>query len=161
MFEEKTINALKWIIEILNRKNILYKISGGFSAKLYGSPRTVNDIDIDIPEGKFTEIIEEVKPYITLAPGHYQDGKWDMQLMTLNYNGQEIDIGGAESTKISNKERTEWIAVPTDFSRIKKVEVEGITLNVILPEDLIKYKQHLDGEHQLIDIEAAKNYLNK
>lgn len=53
MFQEKTINALKWIIKILNSKNIPYQISGGFAAKMYGSIRPLNDIDIDIPEDNF------------------------------------------------------------------------------------------------------------
>jgi hypothetical protein len=41
-------NALRWIIGILDRHNIQYQITGGFAAKLYGSSREVNDIDIDI-----------------------------------------------------------------------------------------------------------------
>ena len=48
MFQEKTVDALRWIVGILEKKNILYQISGGFAAKLYGSSRPLNDIDIDI-----------------------------------------------------------------------------------------------------------------
>ncbi len=79
--------------------------------------------------------------------------------MTLDYQGQEIDIGGAYETKVNNKNRTDWISIPVDFSKIKKIEVEGIVMDVISPEELIEYKQHLDGKHQLEDIEAIKIYL--
>lgn len=159
MFEKKTINALRWIVDILNRKNVPYQISGGFSAKLYGSTRSLNDIDIDIPEDRFTDIIKEVRPYITFGPQHSNDGKWDLQIMKLNFLGQEIDISGAYETKISNKDRTKWIPIPVNFSKVSKIGVESITVNVISPEELIRYKQHLDGEHQIDDIGAVKKYL--
>ena len=38
-FDEKTIDALKWIVGILNKHNIPYRIGGGFAAKMYGSSR--------------------------------------------------------------------------------------------------------------------------
>lgn len=159
MFEEKTITALKWIIEILSKKNIPYQISGGFAAKMYGSNRSLNDIDIDIPESTLNLILEEVTPYITYPLQQYKDGKWDMQLMTLNYNGQEIDIGGGENAKISNKERTAWLKLPVDFSNTTNITIEGIQVSFISPEKLIEYKKHLDGEHQKEDIDATEYYI--
>ena len=160
MFQEKTINALKWIVEILNRKNIPYQVSGGFAAKLYGSIRPLNDIDIDMPESEFKSIMEEVKPYIIFGPQHINDGKWDMQIMTLNLKGQEIDIGGAFETKVSNQNRTKWIPIPVDFTQIKIMEVEDITVNTISPQELIAYKKHLDGDHQIEDINAVKKFID-
>jgi len=159
MFHEKTVNALKWIVEILNKKNIIYQISGGFAAKAYGSRRPLNDIDIDIPEDRFVDILEEVKPYIIFGPQYANDGKWDMQIMTLNFKGQEVDISGAFETKVSNKNRTKWIPIPVNFSKVRKIEIESIKVNVTSPEDLIEYKQHLDGQHQIVDIKAVKKYL--
>ena len=159
MFQGKTINALRWIAGILNRKNILYQISGGFAAKIYGSRRPLNDIDIDIPENRFADIIEEGKPYIIFGPKQCNDGKWDLKLMTLNFEGQEIDIGGAYEAKVSAKDRTEWISIPADFSKVRKMEVEEILVNVVSPEELIAYKQHLDGDHQVEDINAVKKFI--
>lgn len=159
MFEEKTINALKWIVAILNRNNVPYQISGGLAAKLYGSKRPLNDIDIDISESKFKDILEEVRPYIIFGPEHLNDGKWDIYIMTLNFKGQEVDITGAYEAKVSSKDRTRWILIPVDFSKVRKIEVGGILVNVISPEELIKYKQYLDGAHQIEDIKAVGNYL--
>jgi hypothetical protein len=159
MLQEKTTNALKWIIEILNKKNIPYQITGGLAAKIYGSPRPLNDIDIDIPEDKFTNIMTAIEPYIIFGPEYMNDGKWDTKLITLNFKGQEMDIGGAYETKISNKNRTIWIPYPIDFSQARKIEVGGISLNVMAPEKLIEYKKNLDGVHQLVDINAVKKFL--
>lgn len=159
MLEKKTISALKWILGIINSRNIPYQISGGLAAKIYGSKRPLNDIDIDIPEEDFDKIIESVSPYIIYGPAYYQDGKWDLLLMTLNFNGQEIDISGAFEVKVSNKDRTAWIPIPADLSDIVDMDIEeGLTVNVSSPSRVIAYKQHLDGEHQKEDIDSMIEY---
>ncbi|MEK6812635.1 MAG: hypothetical protein AABX86_00805 [Nanoarchaeota archaeon] len=55
--EKKTIDALQWIIGILKKNNATYQISGGFAARLYNSPRLLNDIDIEIPD-RFIKQVE-------------------------------------------------------------------------------------------------------
>ena len=155
----RTREALEWIIGILSDHSIPYQISGGFAAKLYGSPRDLNDIDLDVPDAALPELLELVRPYVTDDLTHYEDGKWDLNIMTLDYKGQEIDIGGADEVKVSNLERTKFIPIPSDLTRAVNMEVAGLTVKVMPPEDLIAYKQHLDGDHQVVDIEAVKKYL--
>ncbi len=108
--EDKTINALQWMVGILNKHKIEYQIAGGFAAKVFGSLRPLNDIDFDIHDNDFSKILPEIKPYIIFGPTRYKDDKWDTELITLNYFGQEIDISGADTLKMSNKERTKWIS---------------------------------------------------
>ena len=160
-YMDKAFPALVWIMNILRRHNVPFLISGGFAAKLYGSPRELNDIDIDMPEENFNDILDDVRGYIIFGPDQYKDGKWDLYLMTLNYRGQEIDIGGAMWGKMSNKARTEWIHVPSDFSRMNIIEFRGLQLPVISQKNLIAYKSHLDGSHQQVDINAAVLSLTK
>lgn len=158
--EEKTKKALIWITDILNKHNISFQISGGFSAKIYGSPRPLNDIDIDIPEYGFEKIVDEVKEYIVFGPEHYVDEKWDLMLMTLNYFGQEIDIGGSENLKIFDEKNNKWLPFPTDFNKVVYFVVAGIKVPVIPKEDLIEYKSYLNGDHQKIDIDSVKKSLS-
>ena len=42
-----TKKAFLWIIGILERNTIVYKISGGFVARIYGVNRQLADIDIE------------------------------------------------------------------------------------------------------------------
>ena len=156
--EKKTTKAVEWIIGILNKHNIPYQIAGGFAAKLYGSERKLHDIDI--PDKDFPIILPEISQYIIYGPDRYVDGKWDCYLITLDYNGQEIDICGADTLRINNKARTEWLEWPTAFNTLDMI-VEGVLVKVLHPQELIKYKKELDGEHQEIDIDAAEKYLLK
>jgi len=41
------------------------------------------------------------------------------------------------------------------------VKVGGSDVSLIHPRDLAAYKKELDGEHQLVDIEAVEKYLIK
>jgi hypothetical protein len=160
--QEKTTRALKWMVEILNRLNISYQIAGGFAAKMYGSPRSVNDIDFDVHDEDLRRIVPEVSQYIKFGPARFKNEKWDCLLITLEYDGQEIDISGADTTKISNLAMTKWIEYPKqDFNTMKFV-VEGTSINVMNPIELMEYKSELmDREHQVIDVNAVKKYLSE
>lgn len=151
--EEKTKNALIWITEILNKHQIPFQISGGFAAKVHGSPRPLNDIDIDIPKEKFQEILTDVKEYIISGPKDYKDKKWNLYLMTLNYGGQEIDIGSTD-IKLYDNESKSWLPFTTDFGKSEWREVAGMKIPIMSKRELIFYKKFLDGEHQKLDIEA-------
>jgi len=159
--EKKLLDALKWITHILEKYNIQYQISGGLAAHLYGAQRSINDIDIDMPEEAFDVIYDDIKEFIIFGPDHYKDNRWDLKLVTLNYHGQEIDIGGATTTKIYNDTTKQWINVPVDLSKTRIFYIHGIKVPVHDPSDLIEYKKLLKGSHQKSDIEAISNHIKQ
>lgn len=159
--EEKTINGLRWIVTILNRLEVPYKIGGGFAASVYGSPRPVGDIDISISGKFFPIIVPEVSAYITAGPKHYSNEKWDCDTLSLNYHGQEIDLTDADTLHMSNKAKTEWLSPKERYYTHDPVvkNVAGIDVALFDPCDLVAYKKELDGEYQLVDIEAVEHYI--
>lgn len=158
---DKTLNGLRWIIEILRRNNIPYKIGGGFAAKIYGSPREVNDIDISLSGKYFDIIVSELREYITDGPKHYLNEKWDCNTLSVNYKGQDIDITDVDTLKMTNLDQNQWINVK-DIRLFDGVitDVNGIEVSIMDPRDLIRYKKELGGEHQIIDIEYIQKYLD-
>ncbi len=155
---KKTEQAFHWITEILGRHKIPFVITGGFAAKIYGSPRPLNDIDIDIPDERMKDILEDIKPYAIFGPAHFKDERWDLLLATLNYNGQEIDISGGDHLKICDARTGKWLDNRTDFKKVTEKEIFGKIVPVIPKEDLVAYKSMLIGDHQLIDIAAITNH---
>lgn len=153
---EKAEKALKWIVSILEVKNVLFQISGGLAAKAYGSPRPLNDIDIDIPQDGFAKILSDVKDYIIFGPANYKTKKWDLYLMTLNYYGQEIDIGCAD-VKIYDECAKLWRSFSSDLADTTPMTIAGILVPVTPKTELLAYKRYLNEEnheHHGIDIEA-------
>ncbi len=162
MFEEKTINALKWMVGVLNKHNVEYQIAGGFAAKLYGSKRSLNDIDFDIHDEDFEKIISEVASYIKFGPARLVNEKWDCLLITLNYYGQEIDISGADTARMSTKDLKSWIQYEKQDFDTTPFIVDGLMINVMKPEELLEYKNELtDREYQKEDVSALQQYLIK
>lgn len=158
---DKLGKALKWIIPIFEKYNIPYQVSGGFAAHIYGSKRLVNDIDFDIPEDKIRVLIPDIEKYITYGPADHKNNRWDLKLITINYEGQEIDIGGAFDVKIFDDKENIWKSFPAKLNEAEIHDVYGIKLPVMAPQYLIEYKKLLSGEHQKVDIKAVEEYIIK
>ena len=147
-----TREALVWISEILKRHRIPFQITGGLAVQAYGSSRPLADIDIEIAEDDFNTIMHEVAAHITFGPAIYKSELWDLYLMTLNYQGQEIDISGAHQTKIFNKVENCWVTLMVNLSKAVYVDIDGLNLPVIPRHELIAYKKILSRPVDLIDL---------
>lgn len=161
--EEKTIRALRWIVGILNKNKIPYRVGGGVAAHVYGSTRQIKDIDISLPGNFFPTIIANLAGYQFSGPKHHTDSKWDCDYLSIDYEGQEIDISDIDTLRMSNKERTEWIATKDAYRKFETriIEIGGVNVSVIDPRDLVAYKNELDGDHQAVDIEAIQKYIHE
>lgn len=149
---KKTSKALQWIVDILNEHQIPFQIAGGLAARVYGSTRELDDIDIDIPEESFAEIKSAVQSHIVFGPEQFNDENWKIFLMTLDYHGQKIDLGGAYKTQIFNQQTQEWEALMCNLSRATLSTVLGVEVPVIPLKDLIAYKTKLAREVDMMDV---------
>jgi len=147
----ETEKAFLWIIDILEKKEIQYRISGGFAARVYGVDRELADIDIEIADEDISLIQEDVKPYIIFGPARYQDENWDLNLLTLEYLGQEIDLASAEAKIFDQKTKSweNWVSDLGDFD-VKEVFNKKIPLEPV--QSLISYKNKLAREVDLEDV---------
>lgn len=152
---KNTEKAFLWIIELLVRMKISYKISGGFAARAYGVNRELADIDIEVNDKDILLISHEVKSYIVFGPDRYKDDNWDLNLMTLQYEGQEIDIAGIES-KVFNKESGNWESIGTDLNRHELIELYGKKVPIEKLDNLIAYKTRLSREVDIEDVRQLK-----
>lgn len=156
---KNTKQAFLWITEIIERMNIPYKISGGFAARAYGVNRELADIDIEVRDKDIFLISDEVKPYIVYGPDMYEDDSWNLNLMTLQYQGQEIDIFGIEA-KIFNKESKIWENSISDLDSYELIEVYGKKVPIEKLDALIEYKIKLSREVDIEDVRQLR-LLNK
>lgn len=153
--------ALIWITDILKKHQIPFQITGGLAAITYGASRPLEDIDIDIPDDKFNLLEGEVKNYIVYGPTRFKSEKWDLLLMTLNYQGQEIDLSGADQTNIFDEKTNKWIKLIEDLPNAPIKTVFELQLPVIPYDKLINYKKILSREVDLIDIQQLESKVTK
>lgn len=150
---KNTEAAFHWIIGLLRKHAIPFQITGGFAARLYGAKRELQDIDIDIPEDRFSDILPAVKEYAIWGPAQYKNEKWDLLLMTLLYEGQEIDLGGAYEEKMFDRRTNNWVDLKCDFSTALVMDVYGLKVPVVNKEELIAYKRLVARDTDLIDVD--------
>lgn len=153
--------ALLWITQLLTQFEIPYQVAGGLAARAYGSTRELVDIDIDIPQVGFNKIYDSVKEYIIDGPKQYQDDKWDLYVMTLLYQGQEIDLTSTDNLKIFNALTNEWELLITDLSKACLVDLMGVKVSVITVDDLLFYKKNLRRQVDLLDIEEIERSIQR
>lgn len=152
---KNTEKAFHWIIDILEEYHIAYKISGGLAARLHGAKRELADIDIELADADVIKLAHEVKPFIVFGPTRYKDENWNLELMTLEYEGQEIDIAGIEALIFDQKMRG-WVACPGDLTTVEIKEAFGRRVPVESLQTLISYKTILGRDVDLEDIRELK-----
>lgn len=152
---KNTEAAFNWIIDILESLGIKYKISGGLAARTYGVNRELADIDIEVDDTEIIKIFDYVKPFVVFGPARYKDENWDLELMTIKYEDQEIDIAGGEA-KIFNKQTKEWELCSSRHKNIEIKEVFGRKVPLESKESLIIYKTKLARKVDLEDIRQLK-----
>ncbi len=149
--------ALRWIVNILRNHNVPFHITGGLAAKVYGSKRELADIDIDIPEAAFDDLVSDVKDYIVYGPQQFTDDSWDILLMTLNYQGQDIDIAGAYEAQLFDRTTHRWVPARVDLSKAIIRQCYGISVPVMRKDELIAYKSKLQREVDKEDLQYLLN----
>ena len=155
-----TEKAFHWIINILKKHGIEYKISGGFAALAYGVDRELADIDIEMADTDILKVAEDAKSYIIFGPARYKDEKWDLQLMTLNYEGQEIDIASTNA-KIFNQATRQWEEIPSDLKNYELKEAFGMNVPVETLDSLITYKLKLAREVDVEDVRQLQKIASR
>lgn len=150
----KTKEAFIWIIGLLRKHRIPFRISGGFAVNIYGSARPLADIDIEVPDEKVFILQKDIRKYIIYGPKQYKDNEWDLLLMTLRYKNQEIDIFGVDSWKMHNKIIRKWVRQRNNLFKATRKKVYGCIVPIIPLKDLIDYKRKICTSIDIQDIKA-------
>jgi len=151
---ENTENAFKWIVGLLQKNKIPFQLSGGFAARIYGSDRHLYDIDFEVPDTYFDKLLPLVKDYLIYGPQREQDETYDLLLMTLEYEGEKIDISGCETDKLYNHESKQWEYCGTKINDVVEKEIYGLKVPVIKWQDLVAYKNKVRRPTDLEDVKA-------
>mgnify|MGYP001591934445 FL=1 len=145
--------ALKWIVDILRKNKIPFRISGGLAVRAYGSKRDLVDIDIEIRDKDFEKILPFIKKFKYVGPNKYRDDEWDTIGLAIDYKGQSVEFCGADSQKIFNKNTKIWERLESDLNDFENKIVFGIEVPIIPKKELIKYKSKIRIRVDLVDVE--------
>lgn len=161
--QQKAHEALSFIIPILDKLNLRWCITGGFACYVYGVPRNLTDIDIDIEVSKddpaFAEFLKLVESRITSPLEHFVDQNYD------NYNVEVmeiLDICPMTEMDVFNQEAGKYENFYKDgFPDIETVDFLEFKLPLLSKELIIKNKEMLvwQRESDFSDIAGLKQML--
>jgi hypothetical protein len=148
------------VLDVLERHTIPHQITGGWAAKFYGCEAPLEDLDFDISEAFLPLLTTHFQPHIVFHGPRYVDERWDLSLLTINLNGQEVDFCGVETARLYNQTKQQWLPYQTDFQNFEVFDFASRKVCVRPPSALLDYKQNLlPDTHQQQHIEAIKTYL--
>ena len=148
--------ALKWIVEILNKRKIRFNILGGLAAYAYGSKRMLVDIDLDMKNEDFKKILPDIKKYIVEMPHFSKSENWQCYFMEFKYKGITIEVGGDKGCKMLNLKTGKCENLGDVLSKPTYKEVFGLKLPLIPKKKLLTYKAKLMRDVDKIDIKNLK-----
>lgn len=150
MADAEELAVLKEVTRRLNRAKIPYMVTGSIAANFYTVPRMTRDIDIvvELSERDIGQFIPLFEKDYYLEPNTVRGAVKNKAMFNLIQNEHVIKVDFVVR-KNSEYRRTE-------FARRKQITVEGQTLYVVSPEDLILSKLHwakdTGSEVQLSDV---------
>ena len=144
------IRVLRVLVEKLQSAGFRFEISGGLAAKIYGSPRPLYDIDLEIAKGDSDAVRALFQTFIVHDWYHCTDGRIDCQLLTLEIDGVPVDISQVEGTAMTTP-NGQRIAFEPDLSKAVPVTVHDLSVPVEAKDELLAYKRIIHRPEDLAD----------
>ncbi len=165
--KEAALHALNYIIPFLEKYNLKWAITGGFACFVYGVPREITDIDIDIDTSKdkteFQNFMNDLTERISQPMIHFVDQNYDNYNFEITIEGQVIDICPMKEMNVFDKNTGSYQPFYANgFPEIETVEWNGLKIPLLSKRLIIKNKEMLpfQRESDLKDIEGLKKLLS-
>jgi predicted nucleotidyltransferase len=136
-------------ISLCNKHKVEYLVIGGYAVAIHGYPRYTKDIDVSIQISvKNAEAMIEVMKEFGFA--------------SLNLTSEDFTkVGGFiqlgyEPLRIDIVNDLDGVSFEKALKNKTVVEYEGVSINFIGYEDLIKNKQYAGRSQDIVDIEKLK-----
>ena len=137
------------LIDIFKQNSVQYALVGGFAVNYYGYVRTTQDIDILI----FPSLENANK--ITESLIEFGFGEAGIPHEFFTKEGTAIHLG-VEPNRIDLLTKLEGVSNNEIFKHIQAVEFEGLHINIISKQDLIKCKKASKRLKDLADAEELE-----
>ncbi len=144
--------ALEWIVDLLTKHRIPFLLIGGLTARYFGSPRPLRDIDIDMPAEALQALAPKLRRWVHRPLDLQRYPLTVYHGMILRYRGQEIDLGAAESYFRRPNSHTRWEWAPADWEQTISLKWQGRTLRIPTLEKQIALKAYRRDRWDQLDL---------
>ena len=137
------------LMNLFEKYSVQYLLVGGFAVNYYGYVRTTMDIDILVfPSQKNAN-------QIILALKEFGFGSADIPIDYFSKEGCAVHLG-VEPNRIDILTKLKDISNRQIFNNSKKIQYDGLELNIISKEDLLESKKKSSRLKDLADAEELE-----
>lgn len=133
------VRALRNVTEAFDRLSIPYAVMGGLAVRAHGLPRPTFDVDftIAIDRDGLPALFDELEELGYTVPEIYRGG-WVDRIAEMPLIKFHLMVGGNAIAVDVFLAETEFLQ--SAMQRRMRAEIDGVTVNVVSPEDLILLK---------------------
>ena len=140
---------MKKLIALFDRHHVQYALVGGYAVNYYGYVRTTQDIDLLI-----YPTLENAKKIMGCLSA-FGFGEAGIPIEYFERAGSAIHLG-VEPNRIDLLTHLRGVSNDRIFSNIKKVSIEGVSVNIIALEDLLAAKRSSERLKDQADAEELE-----
>jgi len=137
------------VIDILNKEKVPYAVIGAMAVSFYGVVRSSLDADAIIRIEKDKEGVDQLRAALTKAgmnvvvkKGNFEDPLVGVILIE-DHHGNHVDL--LLGIKKADRDL---------FKRVKRIEFQGETINIVGVEDLIVMKVYAGSHKDIADVQG-------
>ena len=155
--QDPVYNALSWIDSLCKSLDIEYLIVGGLAAFIYGSQRSIADIDIFINAKHANTLMNEVAEFVSKPLARRKEEGWDVEYAQLIFHGQKVEIGLDSHCQIFSAALRKWIDLNINIENSSFKSYRGLSVPVMPKDQLLRYKGVLAREVDELDAQAINS----
>ena len=139
----------KEFVELLIKHKAEYLVVGGYAVGIHGHPRYTGDLDI------WLNPTETNAALILKSVNEFGFGSFNLKVEDFTKPGNVIQLG-YPPLRIDLLTEIDGVTFDESFKNRKEVEIEGIIVNFIGYNELLKNKKHTGRPRDMDDIENLK-----
>jgi predicted nucleotidyltransferase len=142
----------KEFLSLLNKNKVKYLLLGGWAVGIYAAPRATADMDvfISIDDKNLDKLLKTLYEFgaISVPKEHFKEPGRIFRM-------------GRSPIRIEIINQASGINFNSCYKRNNKVNVDGIDITVISPDDLLINKQASGREKDIADLKSLEKILHK
>ena len=139
----------KEFVELLIKHKVDYLVVGGYAVGIHGHPRYTGDLDI------WLNISDENAQRILAAVNEFGFSSYKLSIKDFMKEGSVIQLG-YPPLRIDLLNQIDGVAFSDCIKNKKEVNIEGLMVNFISYNDLLKNKRASNRPQDIADLDSLK-----
>jgi hypothetical protein len=155
--EDRAAEAVAWLADLFQERNVRYAAAGGLAARAWGASRPLVDLDFYVHAEDLDRLESDLAPFVVQPLTELENEHWNLSLIRLEYGGVPLELSVGEGAKYREAVTGEWHDACPGFDACPELELFGIPVRVMNRSQLLEYKRRVDRAVDRADIASIEH----